>query len=181
MKNKRTVKLRSRFAAFCLVLSILATSSMFTLASTAGIPAEILVSGHAETSGKSTVTLNGEEILSGRTFFSSGVISTTHRAATINIGKLGRVNMSSNSTIRLSFTENTISGEVISGQAVVLNNDGVTVHVKNLSTEEQAASSKAKKGAGFWVPVAIIAGAAAGVVLFLVFRGDDEGQISLLS
>jgi hypothetical protein len=59
-----------------------------------------------------------------------------------------------------------------------LNNEGVTVDVKNLSTEEQAAASKAKKGKGFWVPVTIIAGAATAVVLYLTFR-DDEAQISL--
>lgn len=170
MKNNKAVKLQSRFAAFCLVLSIVATSSMFALAA-GNVAGEIIVSGHGD---KASVTLNGEKAFSGRTFFSSGVIATSDSSAIINLGKLGRVSMAPNSTLNLSFTENTISGEVLGGEVKVLNNEGVTVDVKNLETEEQAASSKAKKGAGFWVPVAILVGAVGAAILFVTLNRDDD-------
>jgi hypothetical protein len=171
MKNNKAVKLQSRFAAFCLVLSILATSSMFALAATGNIAGEIIVSGHGDSA---SVTLNGEKAVSGRTFFSSGVIATSDSSAIINLGKLGRVSMAPNSTLNLSFTENTISGEVLAGDVKVLNNEGVTVDVKGLETEDQAASSKAKKGAGFWVPVAILAGAVGAAILFVTLNRNDD-------
>jgi translation initiation factor 6 (eIF-6) len=170
MKNNKAVKLQSRFAAFCLVLSILATTSMFALAA-GNVAGEIIVSGHGD---NASVTLNGEKAFSGRTFFSSGRIATSDSSAIINLGKLGRVSMAPNSTLDLSFTENTISGEVLGGEVKVLNNEGVTVDVKNLETEEQAASSKAKKGAGFWVPVAILAGAVGAAILFVTLNRDDD-------
>lgn len=170
MKNNKAVKLQSRFAAFCLVLSLLATSTMFVLAS-GSVAGEIIVSGHGD---KASVTLNGEKAFSGRTFFSSGTIATSDSSAIINLGKLGRVSMAPNSTLNLSFTENTISGEVLGGEVKVLNNEGVTVDVKNLETEEQAASSKAKKGAGFWVPVAILAGAVGAAILFVTLNRNDD-------
>jgi hypothetical protein len=170
MKNNKAVKLQSRFAAFCLVLSILATTSMFALAA-GNVAGEIIISGHGD---KASVTLNGEKAFSGRTFFSSGVIATSDSSAIINLGKLGRVSMAPNSTLNLSFTENSISGEVLGGEVKVLNNEGVTVDVKNLETEEQAASSKAKKGAGFWVPVAILAGAVGAAILFVTLNRDDD-------
>jgi translation initiation factor 6 (eIF-6) len=169
MKNNKAVKLHSRFAAFCLVLSIFATSTMFALAA-GNVAGEIIVSGHGD---KASVTLNGEKAFSGRTFFSSGVIATTENSAIINLGKLGRVSMSPNSTLSLNFTENTISGEVLSGTVKVLNNEGVTVDVKNLDKEDQS-SSAAKKGAGFWVPVAILAGAVGAAILFVTLNRDDD-------
>ena len=170
MKNNKAVKLQSRFAAFCLVLSILATSSMFVLAA-GNLAGEIIVSGQGE---KASVTLNGEKAFSGRTFFSSGVIATSDSSAIINLGKLGRVSMAPNSTLNLSFTENTISGEVLAGDVKVLNNEGVTVDVKGIETEDQAASKQSKKGAGFWVPVAILAGAVGAAILFVTLNRNDD-------
>jgi len=165
MKNNT---LKSRAAAFCLVLSIFATTSMFAFAA-GNVAGEIIVAGHGD---KASVTLNGEKAVSGRTFFSSGVIATSENSATINLGKLGRVSMAPNSTLSLSFTENSISGEVLAGDVNVLNNEGVTVNVKNLDSAKSSAA--AKKGAGFWVPVAILAGAVGAAILFVTLNRDED-------
>ena len=166
MKNNKAVKLHSRFAAFCLVLTIMATSSMFALAA-GNAAGEIVVQGD-----NASVTLNGEKAFNGRTFFSTGVITTTDNAAVINLGKAGRVSMAPNSSVSLNFTETSISGEVLAGDVTVMNNEGVANTVKNAGAPD--ASSKAKKGAGFWVPVAILAGAVGAAVLFVTLNRDDD-------
>ena len=169
MKKFNAVNLHSRIAAFCLVLSIFATSTMFVLAA-GNVAGEIIVSGE-----KATVTLNGEKVFSGRTFFSSGVIATSDSSAVINLGKLGRISMSPNSILSLNFTENTISGEVTAGQVKVLNSEGVTVDVKGLENEDQSSSSQSgNKKAGYWVPLAILGGAVGAAILFVTLNKNDD-------
>ena len=168
MKNIKAVKLHSRIAAFCLVLSIFATSTMFALAA-GNVAGEIIVSGD-----NATVTLNGEKVLSGRTFFSSGVIATSENSAVINLGKLGRVSMSPNSILSLNFTENSISGEVTAGTVKVLNNEGVTVDVKGLDADSASSSQSGNKKAGYWVPLAILGGAVGAAILFVTLNRNDD-------
>ena len=168
MKNIKAVKLHSRIAAFCLVLSIFATSTMFALAA-GNVAGEIIVSGD-----NATVTLNGEKVLSGRTFFSSGVIATSENSAVINLGKLGRVSMSPNSILSLNFTENSISGEVTAGTVKVLNNEGVTVDVKGLDADSSSSSQSGNKKASYWVPLAILGGAVGAAILFVTLNRNDD-------
>lgn len=168
MKNIKAVKLHSRIAALCLVLSIFATSTMFVLAA-GNVAGEIIVSGD-----KATVTLNGEKVFSGRTFFSSGVIATSDSSAVVNLGKLGRVSIDPNSTVNLSFTENSISGEVVAGSARVLNNEGVTVNVKGTEADAASSSQNSNKKAGYWVPLAILGGAVGAAILFVTLNRDDD-------
>lgn len=168
MKKINAVNLRSRIAAFCLVLSIFATSTMFVLAA-GNVAGEIIVSGD-----KATVTLNGEQVFSGRTFFSSGVIATSDNSAVINLGKLGRISMSPNSILSLNFTENSISGEVTAGQVKVLNNEGVTVDVKGLNEDQSSSSQGTNKKAGYWVPLAILGGAVGAAILFVTLNRNDD-------
>jgi hypothetical protein len=51
-------------------------------------------------------------------------------SAVVNLGKLGRLTVLPGSTLNLSFTENSISGELSAGQVKVFNNEGVTVNIK---------------------------------------------------
>ena len=168
MKKFNAVNLRSRLAAFCLVLSIFATSSMFVLAA-GNVAGEIIVPGD-----KATVTLNGEKVFSGRTFFSSGVIATSDSSAVINLGKLGRISMSPNSILSLNFTENSISGEVTAGEVKVLNSEGVTVDVKGLNEDQSSSSQGGNKKAGYWVPLAILGGAVGAAILFVTLNKNDD-------
>ncbi|HEX9959885.1 MAG TPA: hypothetical protein VGB00_03075 [Pyrinomonadaceae bacterium] len=109
---------------------------------------EIIVSGSGE---NSAVTLNGERAYSGRTFFSSGVIATPETgSAVVNLGKLGRINVAPNSLLSLSFTPNSISGKLSSGQIKVFSSEGVSV---NIETSDNVVTNDANQSGVFTVNV----------------------------
>lgn len=117
--------------SFSLIVALFLTTSMIALAAPGkALSGEIIVSGTDSITG-STVMLNGEPAVSGRTFFTSAVISTPeNRTATVNLGKLGRVSLSPSSTLSLSLAENAINGELSAGQMQVYGKDGVAVNIK---------------------------------------------------
>jgi hypothetical protein len=134
MKNRNVAWLRC-LTALSLILSFIAGSSTVALAATEKkkLTGEIIVLGNAGNSEKPAVTLNGERTLSGHTFFSSGVISTSEAgSATVNLGKLGHINLSPNSTLSLNFTENNISGNLSAGQVKVFANEGISVNIQTV-------------------------------------------------
>ena len=120
--------------AFGLTLSIFVSSSMIALAATEkNLTGEIVISGNNGNSENPAVTLNGARALSGQTFFSSGVISTSETgSASINLGKLGHINLAPNSTLSLSLTENNISGKLSAGQIKVFSKEGVSVNIQTI-------------------------------------------------
>ncbi len=121
-----------KLSAICLVFAVLLSSSTLVLAvpGAKAMSAEIIVSGGND-SENPAVLLNGERASSGRTFLSSAVITTSATgSAVVNLGKLGRLTVLPGSTLNLSFTENSISGELSAGQVKVFNNEGVTVNIK---------------------------------------------------
>lgn len=134
MKNKTVIARFRALAAFCLLFSVFsATSSVVALAASENksLTGEITVSGPNEDGEKAFVMLNGERAVSGRTFFSNGTIATTESAsADIKLGKAGFVSLSPNSVLNLSFSENTITGNLSSGQIKVFNNEGVEVKIQ---------------------------------------------------
>ena len=90
--------------AFCVAVAILSVYSMVALA-TPGQKA----SGELSVSGQ--VTVNGQAAISGATVFSDSVIATAAgSSATVSLGKLGRVELFPNSTVKLSFGDGNISG-----------------------------------------------------------------------
>lgn len=133
MKN-RALTLLNQVSAVCLASAVLFSSSIFVLAGTKSMAAEIVVAGLNGNTEKVSVLLNGEPVLSGRTFYSTGVVSTTETGtATINLGKLGRVMVLPGSKLNLNFAENNISGELIEGKIEVFNTEGVSVNIKSLN------------------------------------------------
>lgn len=114
-----------------LIWAVFVSSSTVALATPGGkLAGEIIVSGKTDTNA---VTLNGERALSGKTFFSAGVISTSEAgSATVNLGKLGSINLSPNSVLSLSFTENNISGNLSAGQIKVFAREGVAVNIQTV-------------------------------------------------
>ncbi|MCA1622453.1 MAG: hypothetical protein LC778_01400 [Acidobacteria bacterium] len=146
MKNNNTVWLRN-IVAFCLTLAVFITSSMVTLAAPEkkSLMGELTVSGHDVNGEDAFVILNGERALSGRTFFSDSTVSTSENTTTtVKLGKLGFINLSPNSTLSLSFTENNISGNLSAGQIKVFNNEGVDVNIQ--TADGSVASDKAETG-----------------------------------
>jgi len=109
--------------AACVAVAILSVYSMVVLASPAAKApsAELTISGQ--------VTVNGESMVSGGTVFSDSVITTAEKSsATVNLSKLGRVNLSPTSNMKLSFTDKSIMGMLDSGTAHVSTLAGTAVN-----------------------------------------------------
>ena len=105
-----------------MAIAILSAYSMVTLAS----PAAKAPSGELSIAGQ--VTVNGENVVSGGTVFSDSIITTAEKSnATVNLSKLGRVDLSSSSNLKLSFTEKSIMGLLENGTAHVSNLTGTSV------------------------------------------------------
>ncbi|MGI8848937.1 MAG: hypothetical protein ACR2HT_02080, partial [Pyrinomonadaceae bacterium] len=168
------------------------TSSMVALAGAEAKPMAgvIIVAGQNMVSNDSFVTLNGERAFSGRTFFSSGVISTSEKAtATIKLGKLGYINLTPNSVLNLSFSENNISGELSAGNAEVFNNEGVTVNIKNSITNAAVVPSQQTQTTDDdddddnspVGPLLIFAGIVAVAVIVVLRNKDDDDDRRIVS
>lgn len=130
MKNNRSSWLR-HLSVFSLMLSLIVGSSTFMLAASSNsLSGEIIVNNTNTDGGRSSVTLNGEPAISGRTFIQSGTISTdANSSATVNLGKLGMVSLSPNTTLNLSLADRSITGDLIAGNVRVANSEGVAVKI----------------------------------------------------
>jgi len=89
-------------------------------------------SGELSVTGQ--VTVNGQKMISGGTIFSDSTISTAAQSsASVNISKVGRVELAPNSNLRLSFAQNSIVAMLETGSAQVSTLAGTTV---NLTTKD---------------------------------------------
>lgn len=106
-------KTRSRKPIAALVaVAVLSVYSMVVLAS----PSAKAPSGELSIVGQ--VTVNGETVVYGGTVFSDCVITTAEKsAATVNLSKLGRVELSPSSHLKLSFSDKSIEGLLENGTA----------------------------------------------------------------
>ena len=197
-RNLKAIWLRN-FTAACLALVIFTTSSMVALATPGNkTMGEITVSGVRTNGIAPFVMLNGENAFNGRTFFSAGTIVTPADVnSTVNLGKLGSVSLSPNTTLSLSFDEKTISGTLSAGQISVSNNEGVAVQIQtnngvvtnanstgsmivtaeNAAQQDDDASGDGNSALG---PVLVLSGiVATAVILVFIARRDDDGDVSV--
>lgn len=168
---------------FCLMLTVFVSSSMFALAKSENksIAGEIIISGRNFNDSESSVTLNGETVFSGRTFFSSGVIATNKTAATVRLGKLGYLNLTPNSILSLNFSEDNISGLLSAGEVEVFNTEGVKVNIEksenasvvNGNGQTTTTSSQNK----YVVPLLIAAGVVTTIVIVALASGNDDDDV----
>lgn len=110
--------------AACVAVAILSVYSMVVLASPAAKApsAELTITGQ--------VTVNGEAMVSGGTVFSDSAITTAEKStATVNLAKLGRVDLSQSSNLKLSFTDKSIMGLLENGSAHIATLPGTTVNI----------------------------------------------------
>jgi hypothetical protein len=115
------------FIALLVAVAVLSVYSMVVLA-TPGAKA----SGELTVTGQ--VTVNGQKVISGGTLFSDSVISTADQSsASVNISKMGRVELAPNSNLRLSFANNSLIAMLETGSAQISTLAGVTV---NLTTKD---------------------------------------------
>ncbi len=152
MKNGKISNMLRGITAFGLAAILMMASSMFVLAKTGDtLMGEITVTG----ANKAFITLNGDQAFSGRTFISSGTISTPEATnASIKLGKVGFINLAPKSVLSLSFDEKSITGTLSEGSVKVFNNDGIEVKITtpqgvigNDSTDESAFTVNVENGA----------------------------------
>jgi len=115
-----------KFVATFVAAAVLSVYSMFTLAAPGARSGELSVSGD--------VTVNGQKVITGGTIFSDSVVATAKDStATVSLGKLGRIELLANTSVRLTFADNSIMGLLDSGSARVSTPAGVLV---NLTTKD---------------------------------------------
>jgi hypothetical protein len=82
------------------------------------------------------VTVDGQKVTSGGTFFSdSTIITAADSTAILSLGKLGRIELLPNSSLSLTLGDNGISGTMLSGRSRVSTPVGVAV---NIATKDGA-------------------------------------------
>ncbi len=132
--------------AASLAVAVLSVYSMVALAS----PGAKAPSGELSVLGQ--VTVNGQSVISGGTLFSDSVIATAEKSsATVSLSKLGRVELAPNSSLRLTFTDNSIMGLLEAGSAQVSTLAGIAV---NLTTKDGAVVADGSQATSFTVNVA---------------------------
>ncbi|MCB1022809.1 MAG: hypothetical protein KDB79_00365 [Acidobacteria bacterium] len=110
----------SRALSLCLMVAVFATYSVNALAAPPKMAGEIIVSGKS-LGDTTSVKVNGSSVESGSSIFSNSTIITPENAdAVINVGKIGRVQLSPNTGFNLSFDEKSFTGEFSKGKVVIL-------------------------------------------------------------
>ncbi|HEY9405491.1 MAG TPA: hypothetical protein VIQ24_22765 [Pyrinomonadaceae bacterium] len=114
----------SRMAiSLSLTVAILSTFSMVALAAPAQAP-----SGALSVVGE--VSVNGTNAISGATVFSDSTVTTAKgSSAVVSLGKLGRVELLPESTIKLSFTDNSVTGMLEAGRVRYSTSTGTAASV----------------------------------------------------
>ena len=131
--------------AALVAVAILSVYSMGVLAS----PAAKAPSGELSIVGQ--VAVNGENAISGGTVFSDSLIATAEgSSATVNLSKLGRVELAATSNLKLSFNEKSIMGLLDDGTAHVSTLAGTSV---NFTTKDGVVVVDGSQATSFTVHV----------------------------
>ncbi len=131
------MNLRVNRFLFCLALLII--SAPAALALTGADPQRESGPSGKLTAVHGTVTVNGTSAISGATVFSDSTVTTAKgSSAVVSLGKLGRVEVMEETTMKLTFTDDSVSVEMLSAgrvrvssspsaTATVTTNDGQVV------------------------------------------------------
>ena len=124
-----------------LAVAVLCVQSMVALAAQQGPTGDLSVVGE--------VSVNGTSAISGATVFSDSTVTTgQNSSAVVSLGKLGRVELLPNSSLKLSFTESSVSGMLSSGRVRVSSSTGVNA---SISTKDGMAVADANQPNVFMV------------------------------
>jgi hypothetical protein len=105
-----------------LALAILSTYSMVGLAAQQGPTGDLSVVGE--------VTVNGTSAISGATVFSDSTVTTAKgSSAVVSLGKLGRVEVLPESSLKLSFSDTGVTAMLDSGRVRISSSSGVNASV----------------------------------------------------
>jgi hypothetical protein len=134
-----------------LTVSLMITvSSFYTL-----VPVTALAQTGSKASGELSVsgpvTINGTAAISGATIFSDSTIKTSHKgSATVNLGKLGRVQLGPESEMLVRFSDGMVGGNLAAGRAVASTPAGVSV---SIATREGTAVADGKQASVLTIDV----------------------------
>jgi len=130
-----------KFVAILVAAAVLSVYSMLTLATTGVRSGELSVIGD--------VSVNGQKVTSGGTIFSgSAIVTAKDSSATVSLGKLGRIELSPSTSLRVTFADNAIVGLLDSGRARVSTPAGVSV---NITTKDGSVVVDGKQATAFTV------------------------------
>lgn len=122
-----------RSPAFCLLLAAMSVSGLGALGN-AGPQVQTEPSGKLTVTGK--VTVNGKPAASGDTFTSSSTATTAKgSSAVVSFGKLGRVEVLPNSTMKVNFSNAVMTAWLHSGRAAISKEKGVSANVSTRDVE----------------------------------------------
>lgn len=184
-----------KILSMCLVVAMIATYSMVTLANSEKVVAELSISGNNINEQSPLVKVNGEGVQSGRSIFSSSTVATPENAsAIINFGKVGKIELAPNTTLALSFDKDSINGDLLNGRVTVLSaaaNVNITTtdgNLVNLGVGESvtATGGKAQTGSSgsnlsLLVTIGVITASLAAVVISATSSNSVGGGSSVSS
>lgn len=167
-----------------LLITLIATYSMATLANSGKAVGELIVNGSDDTS---FVMVNGEPSKSGRTVFSSSTITTPDAfGATVNLGKAGRISLAPNSTFAFNVDGDNVTGDLTAGSITVLSaakgmsvknltGDTITVNAGESANAATAGKQTTAKAGGLdWWAWVLLFGGAAVVIAMTARAGNDS-------
>lgn len=126
--------------ALGLAVAVLSMYSMVVLAAPG--QGQTKMSGVLTVSGD--VTVDGAKAVSGATVFPDSIIATAQNSsASVSLGKLGRVELMSNSSVKLGFTEAGMSASLDAGKARVATSQGIAASVMTKDGSAVADSNQA--------------------------------------
>jgi len=138
--NRKPTALRQMLVA-ALILTV---SHVFTFVTTSAV-AQTPQPAAGELLARGPVALNGTAAVPGVSVFSKSHVKTgPGGTATINVGKLGRIELGPEASLTLRFYENVIGGTLFSGRAVVSAPAGVGI---SLVTADGTATADGKQAA----------------------------------
>ncbi len=109
--------------SFSLAVAIMCTYSMVALAAQQTAP-----SGELSVVGE--VTVNGTNAISGATVFTDSTVTTAKgSSAVVSLGKLGRVEVMPESSLKLAFNEGSVTGTLDAGKVRFSTSTGVAASV----------------------------------------------------
>ncbi|HVF29148.1 MAG TPA: hypothetical protein VM943_12960 [Pyrinomonadaceae bacterium] len=133
--------------ALSLAVAILSMYSMVALAA----PGQGQAGPSGDLSVVGEVSVNGTKAISGATVFSDSTITTAQNSsAVVSLGKLGRVELLPNSSVKLSFTETGVMGALDAGRVRLSTPSGVTA---NVTTKDGSAVADSNQPNVFLVDV----------------------------
>ena len=112
--------------ALCLAVAILSMYSMVGLAA----PRQGQTGPSGDLSVVGGVSVNGASAISGATVFSDSTITTADKSsAVVSLGKLGRVELLPNTSLKLNFTDTGVTGSLAAGRVRFSTPTGITASV----------------------------------------------------